>query len=406
MTINLLPWRDILKMRVIKCCVLLLFFILLLCTLVVYYIYTSASARIFEQSVQSQQLKEDFIKLQNDYKLQFNKEKKVNESIDNISITYHAPVIQEEFFKINYAKVEDLALLIKDKSNSLLSAVGVVMADKRTNTLWVEDNVEHVQRIKKFLRLLDVPKQQVLIEARLVNIANDTAEDLGVRFGFLQAHNAVESGLDGGNPTVNSRRFNYDFGATPLDSSPATLGLALLGLGKNALLDLELSALQSEGRAQIIASPRLITANQEPAVIESGEDIPYQEHTASGATSVSFKKAVLSLRVVPHITFDNKLLMSLSIVQDSDSGRRVQGVPIIATKSIETKVMVDDGQTIVLGGIYKRNKNSSMLKVPILGELPAIGKLFSKTQVTFRNEELLIFITPKIVAWSGLMKKA
>ena len=162
-------------------------------------------------------------------------------------------------------------------------------------------------------------------------------------------------------------------------------------------MDLELSALESEGRAEIIASPRLMTTNQQSAVIESGQDIPYQQATSSGATAVAFKKAVLSLKVTPQITPDGKLLMDLFITQDADSGQRVQGVPIILTKSIQTNVLVNNGQTIVLGGIYKADKNNRITRVPFLGSLPVVGYLFSRTQTTADNEELLIFITPRII---------
>ncbi|KTD22423.1 type IV pilus (Tfp) assembly protein PilQ [Legionella londiniensis] len=188
-----------------------------------------------------------------------------------------------------------------------------------------------------------------------------------------------------------------DLGALPITGSPGSIGIALAKLGNDVLLDLELSALESEGRAEIIASPRLMTTNQQAAVIESGEDIPYQEATSSGATAVAFKKAVLSLKVTPQITPDGKLLMDLQINQDSDSGRRVQGVPIIITKSIETNVLVNNGQTIVLGGIYRQDKNNNITRIPFLGELPIVGNLFTRSSARLTNEELLIFITPRII---------
>jgi type IV pilus assembly protein PilQ len=161
---------------------------------------------------------------------------------------------------------------------------------------------------------------------------------------------------------------------------------------------LELSALESEDRAEIVASPRLMTTNQVPAVIKSGEDIPYQESTSSGATAVAFKQAVLSLKVTPQITPDGKLLLDLQINQDSDSGRRVQNVPIILTKSIETSVLVNNGQTIVLGGIYQQSKSNQMKRIPFLGTIPVLGNLFRSVDVKSSNDELLIFITPRIIA--------
>ena len=208
------------------------------------------------------------------------------------------------------------------------------------------------------------------------------------------------SGLANGSTTASipiSDRLNVDLGAMPFEANPASIGIALAKLGDHVLLDLELSALESEGRAEIIASPRLMTTNQQAAVIESGEDIPYQEATLSGATAVSFKKAVLSLKVIPQITPDHQLLMDLQIKQDSDSGRRVHGVPILLTKSIETRVLVKNGQTFVLGGIYKQDKNDAIVRVPFLGSIPVIGQLFSRKQIRKRHEELFIFITPKIV---------
>ena len=313
--------------------------------------------------------------------------------------------LQSEFLQINYAKASDIAMILKDKSSSLLSDRGTLSVDARTNTLWLQDTGAKIHEIKTWLKRLDVPIKQVVIEARIVNMMKDCAEDLGVRWGVsnsthlsgtIDAANKIANGIASADTPV-SERLNLDLGAIPFDASPASIGIALAKLGDHVLLDLELSALESEGRAEIVASPRLMTTNQQPAMIESGEDIPYQEATLSGATAVAFKKAVLSLKVTPQITPDGKLLMDLLINQDSDSGRRVQGVPIVLTKSIETSVLVNNGQTIVLGGIYKHAKNNSVARVPFLGTLPIVGHLFSRKQTRKRNEELLIFITPRII---------
>ncbi len=194
------------------------------------------------------------------------------------------------------------------------------------------------------------------------------------------------------------RRLNLDLVAAPISGAvPASVGIALARLSDNILLDLELSALESEGRAEVIASPRLITTNQQPAVIESGQEIPYQEATSSGATAVAFKKAVLSLKVTPQITPDSKILMDLQVNQDTPSSERYNGVPAIFTKEIQTNVLVNNGQTIVLGGIYQQDKNQAIRRIPFFGELPVVGVLFSNRQIRLRNEELLIFITPKII---------
>ena len=192
-------------------------------------------------------------------------------------------------------------------------------------------------------------------------------------------------------------RLNIDLPAAT-DVTPATLGVALAKLGKGYLLDLELSALESEGVGELIASPRLVTANQKEAYIEQGEEIPYQEATSSGATSVEFKKAVLALRVTPQITPDGKVIMAIKINQDRRSSQpEVLGVPAIDTEQIETQVLVDNGQTIVLGGIYRENKQRQAERIPLLGNLPVIGYLFRRTNDSNQRRELLIFITPKIV---------
>lgn len=313
--------------------------------------------------------------------------------------------LQQRLLQIKYAKASDIAGMIQDKTSSLLSERGTLSMDSRTNTIWLQDTAEKTQKIKTLIKALDIPVKQVIIEARIVNVMKDCAEDLGVRWGISKSM-YLSGTIDGANKFSNgialadvpiSERLNLDLGAMPFDATPASIGIALAKLGDHVLLDLELSALESEGRAKIVASPRLMTTNQHAAVIESGEDIPYQQATLSGATAVAFKKAVLSLKVTPQITPDGQLLMDLLINQDSDSGRRVQGVPIVLTKSIETSVLVNNGQTIVLGGIYKHDKNNTIMRVPFLGTLPIVGNLFSRKQVRKRNEELLIFITPRII---------
>lgn len=313
--------------------------------------------------------------------------------------------LQADVLQINYANAIDIGNMLRDKSSLLLSDRGTLSMDARTNTIWVQDTAAQIKEIKKYIRQLDIPVKQVVIEARIVNMTKDCSEDIGVRWGIskssylsgtLEGANGVSNGIPAGDVPI-SDRLNVDLSALPFDANPASVGIALAKLGNNVLLDLELSALESEGRAEIVASPRLMTTNQMPAVIESGEDIPYQESSLSGATTVAFKKAVLSLKVTPQITPDRQLLMNLLINQNSDSGRRVQGVPIVLTKSIETSVLVNNGQTIVLGGIYKHDKNNTIMRVPFLGTLPIVGHLFSRKQVRKRNEELLIFITPRII---------
>ena len=317
-----------------------------------------------------------------------------------------APV-RSDLLQINYAKAADIATMLKDKSNSLLSDRGTLSVDTRTNTIWLQDTGAQIEEIRELVKQLDVPVKQVMIEARIVEMTKDCELDLGVRWGVskpthlsgtLAGANQLAQGVAPADVTPLAQRLNLDLVALPLDAlQPASVGIALAKLGNGVLLDMELSALESMGRTEIIASPRLMTTNQQSAVIESGKDIPYQQATSSGATAVAFKKAVLSLKVTPQITPDGKLLMDLLITQDADSLERVQGVPIILTKSIQTNVLVNNGQTIVLGGIYKKDKNNSITRIPFLGGLPVVGHLFSRTHMATNNNELLIFITPRIM---------
>ncbi len=315
--------------------------------------------------------------------------------------------VNSELLQLNYAKAADIATMLKDKSNSLLSDRGTLSVDTRTNTIWLQDTPAQIEEVRDLVKKLDIPVKQVMIEARIVELKKDCEEDIGIRWGIskpnhlsgtLAGANQLAQGTAAADVTPLAERLNLDLAALPTSGlAPASVGLALAKLGDNILLDTELSALESIAKAEIIASPRLMTTNQQPAVISSGEDIPYQQSTSSGATAVAFKQAVLSLKVTPQITPDGKLLMDLYITQDSASGRLVQGVPIIITKSIKTIVLVNNGQTIVLGGIYQRNKNNTITRVPFLGSLPIVGYLFSNVRDSTSNDELLIFITPRIM---------
>lgn len=314
--------------------------------------------------------------------------------------------IQSVLLKINYAKAYELANLIKDKNSSLLSKRGQLSVDKRTNTLWIQETHSKLLGIKRLIHQLDSPVQQVLIEARIVEMSKDFGHDLGIRWG-LSSSSRLSGSLEGANQLAQgtvvssiplTQRLNLDLAAVPTHlSNPATLGIALAKLGNGILLDLELSALESEGRAELISKPRVITTNQQAALIESGEEIPYQETASSGATAVSFKKAVLSLKVTPQIIPNGKILLNLQIHQDTPSLEKFNGVPAVFTKQIKTNVLVNDNQTIVLGGIYKQDKNKTINRIPFFGELPIVGVLFQNKQIYLKNEELLIFITPRII---------
>jgi len=315
--------------------------------------------------------------------------------------------VSSELIQLNYAKAADIATMLKDKSNSLLSDRGALSVDTRTNTIWLQDTPSQIEVVRELVKKLDVPVRQVMIEARIVELTKSCEEDIGIRWGLTKAThvsgtlagaNQLAQGTAPAQVTPLAERLNVDLVALPSSGlAPASVGLALAKLGDGILLDMELSALESVQKAEIIASPRLMTTNQQPAVISSGQDIPYQQSTSSGATAVAFKQAVLSLKVTPQITPDGKLLMDLFITQDAATGQLVQGVPVINTKSIKTIVLVNNGQTIVLGGIYQKNKNNTITRVPFLGSLPVVGYLFTNVHDSTKNDELLIFITPRIM---------
>ena len=305
--------------------------------------------------------------------------------------------------RLNYAKAAEVVKLLQDKKQSLLSKQGHVAVDTRTNSLLVRTNENQLTEIRAFLKRLDIPIKQVLIEARIVNIDDDYEKELGVRFGLTSGHH-VSGSLDGANELAGGTspadikpedRLNVDLPA--LNSNAGRLGIALFKLTKGTLLDLELSAMESEGRAEIISNPRLMTANQQTATIEAGEEIPYQESVAQGVTSTSFKKAVLRLEVSPQVTPDKKIILHLKVNQDKRSNKEVKGVPSIDTRHVETQVLIGDGQTVVLGGIYEHTKTKGVERVPFFADLPILGVLFRHQKTINNRRELLIFVTPKIV---------
>ncbi len=319
--------------------------------------------------------------------------------------------LRTEFMQINYAKADELAFLIKADENSLLSERGSVVIDARTNTLIVQDISANLQSVRGLIEKLDIPVRQVLIESRIVNADETFAKDLGVRFGYSKTigpgntDNKLRT-IGGGNTGITEYTPNTSFhqdGVENLivDLPAAAAGAGALGLavGKlgSWLVQLELSALLAEGRGENIASPKVITTNQREAIIESGVEIPYTEASSSGATTVSFKKAVLSLKVTPQITPDNKILLDLQVNQDTQGAAVAGGIPTINTKNVGTQVMVDNGETVVLGGVYGQTTNKQTERIPFFGDLPYLGFLFKRTADESTKEELLIFVTPKIL---------
>ncbi len=323
-------------------------------------------------------------------------------------------VLQTAFVTLNYAKADDVATILKDKSNSLLSERGAVTVDKRTNALLIQDTPETIDEVRGLIEKLDVPVKQVLIESRIVEVTSDFERTLGIRWGISKADHVTgtfngasgmqQNLIDGNSIFDNANvrptdRLNVNLPAAPVNGEqPGSVGVALANLGHGYLLDLELSALESEGQAEVISSPRLVTADQQQAFIEAGQEIPYEESSASGATTVAFQSATLKLDVTPHITPDNNIIMAIKVNQDRpDFTNPVKGTPTINTRKIDTKVLVGNGETIVLGGIYSEEKSKAVVRIPFLGEIPLFGALFRNTAVVDKKAELLIFITPKIV---------
>lgn len=311
--------------------------------------------------------------------------------------------LKTEYVQVRYAKATDLAtMLLGSEGFGLLSERGRVTVDERTNTLLVRDTPEQLAGIRDMLDKLDVPVRQVQIEARIV-IARDTAsQELGVNWGVSQRQ-GVTFDEDGVGSVVDRNPSGANRGSAGLsvdlgDSDGSGSAFSFGYLSGDVLLDLELRALESEGKSQTISQPKIITANQKKAVIKQGQEIPYQESTSSGATNVEFKEAVLSLAVTPQITPDDSIVMDLLINNDTVSDMSFgNGAPAIDTNSIETQVLVDDGETVVLGGILTSEQLRNLYKTPLLGDLPFIGSLFRYTQESNEKVELLIFITPKII---------
>lgn len=332
--------------------------------------------------------------------------------------------LYSEYIQVNYAKASDLATLLKgEEGNSMLSERGSVSIDERTNTLLLRDTAEKLADIRKLVGSLDIPVRQVLIESRIVIANDDFARDIGVRLGGnkVESSNNTNMGVGGGLPgDISYYSENADgdpvptFGNTfiqnPGDSDPPIDALLtdlrvtnpmgavnfVIGRVGRDLLRLELSAMQAEGKGEVISSPRVITANQKEAVIRDGVEIPYLEASSSGATSVSFKEAVLALKVTPQITPDDRIIMDLAVNQDT-VGEVFSGVPSIDTRAVETQVLVDNGETAVLGGIYIQENRKEVDKIPFLGDLPGVGAAFRQTRSLNNKSELLIFVTPKII---------
>ncbi len=329
-----------------------------------------------------------------------------SQQLKNMQEVKELAPLYSEYLQINYAKATDIAELLKSSDSSLLSTRGSVAVDERTNTLLVKDTEESLENVHRLIEVLDIPIRQVLIESRMVTVKDDVSEELGIRWGVTdqQGDKGTSGSLEGAESISNGivpalvDRLNVNLPAT---SGAARVAFHVAKLADGTVLDMELSALEKEDKGEIIASPRIMTSNQKAAYIEQGVEIPYLEASSSGAATISFKKAVLSLRVTPQITPDNRVILDLEITQDSQG--KVVATPLgsavsIDTQRIGTQVLVDHGETIVLGGIYQQQLINRVSKVPVLGDIPFVGFLFRSTTDENKRQELLIFVTPKIIS--------
>ncbi|WP_225547251.1 type IV pilus secretin PilQ [Chromobacterium violaceum] len=321
--------------------------------------------------------------------------------------------LRSETFVLRYRSAEDFKKVLDGDNNSgkkesLLSERGSVLIDPKTNTLIVNDIGTAIDKIRDVIAKTDIPVKQVLIEARIVEATDNWERDLGIKLTYDRMD---PKGIISGNPlgtnvnNVTNLNTNQPY---VIQTTPAGVNLpiatpygtlsALYNVGHSVILGLELQAMQAEDKGRIISSPRVMTADRQEASIEQGTEIPYQEASSSGATSVSFKKAVLRLNVKPQITPDNHVIMDITVNKDSANFEKtVNGTPSLSTEKIITQVLVENGGTVVLGGIYQQQLNDVINKVPFLGDIPLLGALFRSSQKIDKRSELLIFITPKVI---------
>jgi type IV pilus assembly protein PilQ len=331
---------------------------------------------------------------------------------------------QTESFQLNYQKAADVQALLNGAggvvapggtSSRILSKRGSAAVDTRTNQLFVQDVPTKLEEVRRLIRALDIPVRQVMIESRIVEAADTFGRNLGVKLGYtednrgtppLRTHLGLGADLTNtaqlnnivvGTPTLVPGGLQVNLPAAGIGGAlPGAFSAMLFNSSRTRLLSLELSALQADGKGKIISSPRVITSNQNEATIEQGTEIPYQQASSSGATTVAFKKATLSLKVKPQITPDDNVIMKLNINKDSRGTDTIAG-PAIDTKQLTTEVLVENGGTLVIGGIYTQDERSTTTKIPVLGELPYVGFLFKQNSKADERRELLVFITPKIL---------
>jgi type IV pilus assembly protein PilQ len=331
------------------------------------------------------------------------KEKLALEASQQIS---ELEALRTESFQLSYAKASDAQSLITNKDQNILSKRGRATSDPRTNTLFVNDTPTKLDEVRKLIAQLDVPVRQVMIEARIVIADDKWGSQLGAKFNIAAGANrngrniGVAGNIDNAHNIANGiRPINADTPISvnlPVAGAAGSLGINILNVANNNLIELELSALESDGRGKVVSNPRIIAPDKRKATITQGTEIPYATQSSSGGTTIQFKPAVLSLDVTPQITPDDKILMDLEIKKDS-VGQIFGGIPSIDTKTVKTSVLVDNGETAVLGGIFETVTRTDVTKVPLLGDIPFVGNLFKRTQKQQDKTELLIFITPRII---------
>lgn len=320
--------------------------------------------------------------------------------------------LRSEAFVVNYQKAEDVRKLLSDDKQRLLSKRGSVAVDPRTNQIFVQDTTARLEDVRRLLQRIDIPVPQVLIEARIVEADDRFSRNLGVRFGYGRITNEVAvggnnslpslpggggaGGTTGGVSVINSNNVNLPAAGIG-GFTPGSFNLTLFNSSLTRLINLELNALEADGRGKIISSPRVVTADKVKAVIEQGTEIPYQQATSSGATSVAFRKAVLKLEVTPQITPEGAIFLDVRVNKDS-RGVDTSAGPAIDTKNVQTQVLVENGGTVVLGGIYEQTDRTTVTKIPLLGDLPVVGNLFKNTASVNDRTELIIFITPRVLS--------
>lgn len=329
--------------------------------------------------------------------------------------------LRTESFQLNYQKAEEVKKLLTDATQRMLSKRGSAVVDTRTNLLFVQDTPSRLDEVRQLIAKVDQSVRQVMIEARIVEAGDSFAKNLGMRLGINQRapnHFGGDSVVRGNSmigaklespgymsgqvkdiPKFNTDAMNVNMPATPRSGTPGAFSWILYNSAQTFFLNMEISALEADGKGKVISSPRVMTANQVEAIIEQGVEIPYQQATSSGATSVSFRKANLSLKVKPQITPDGKITMMLDVNKDTPNTKLATGAGVaIDTKHVKTEVLVENGGTVVIGGIYTQNTSNTTQRIPILGDLPYIGWLFKNREWIDDKTELLIFITPRIVA--------